>query len=87
MREKIARLIDDNYHGLTHYDNGSRSWCGELADQILSLPSGLVAGEHELTVQEALEDYQRIIFNFPEYPDVGYFDGERITKPIIPQSR
>lgn len=38
MREKIARLIDDNYHGLTHYDNGSRSWCGELADQILSLP-------------------------------------------------
>jgi hypothetical protein len=86
MREKIAETIRQGVlYGFTGILDSLT--VDKIADQILSLPSGLVAGEHELTVQEALEDYQRIIFNFPEYPDVGYFDGERITKPIIPQSR
>ena len=50
-------------------------------------PSGLIAGEHKITIGEALDDYQRIILDCPAYPCVGYFNGHRITKPIIPQSR
>ena len=52
----------------------------EYAKKILSLPSGLIAGEHKITIGEALDDYQRIILDCPAYPCVGYFNGERIRR-------
>ena len=79
MREKIAECVANIFLGemtITDFEN--------VADKVLSLPSGLIAGEHVLTVQEVLEDYQRIILDCPAYPCVGYFNGHRITKPIPP---
>ncbi len=89
MREKIAGFRDDLYNLIYSY------WRGEDIDPVINLfrkhgwlhkddPSGLIAGEHELTVQEALEDYRRIISDYPSYPHIGYYNGKRITKPIPP---
>ena len=56
----------------------------DFADQILSLPSGYIAGEHEITIEMALKMFGDIITDYPSYPHIGFYNGERITKPIPP---
>lgn len=87
MREivlaQIAALYCKNHYGVdikTTPDIQVYTDSLDFADQILSLPSGLIAGEHEITIGEALDDYQRIILDCPAYPCVGYFNGERIRR-------
>jgi hypothetical protein len=34
----------------------------------------------------ALKMFGDIITDYPSYPHIGFYNGERITKPIIPPS-
>ncbi len=55
MREKIALKVVKAIYMDRDSSQPMTDISLDIADQILSLPSGLIAGEHELTVQEALD--------------------------------
>lgn len=50
-----------------------------LADTFLSLPSGYTAGDHEITIEEALDLFGKIVTDYPSYPHIGYYGGRRIS--------
>lgn len=51
----------------------------EWADKVLSLPSGYIAGENEITIEMALKMFGDIITDYPSYPHIGFYGGRRIS--------
>lgn len=68
MREKIAICLYQTFHEFAEegypwqtQSKGYKEKWMEKSDKIISLPSGLIAGEHELTIQEKLELCDKMI--------------------------
>ena len=87
MREKIALKVVKAIYMDRDSSQPMTDISLDIADQILSLPSGYIAGEHEITIEMALKMFGDIITDYPSYPHIGFYGGRRITKPIIPQTR
>lgn len=84
MREKIALKVVKAIYMDRDSSQPMTDISLDIADQILSLPSGYIAGEHEITIEMALKMFGDIITDYPSYPHIGFYGGRRIEKQPIP---
>jgi hypothetical protein len=79
MREKIALKVVKAIYMDRDSSQPMTDISLDIADQILSLPSGYIAGEHEITIEMALKMFGDIITDYPSYPHIGFYGGRRIS--------